>query len=241
MNTQCIGILGGSFNPVHVGHMRLAIEVYEALFPQLDHIDLVPCAQPPHKDTSTLLPFDLRAALVQAAIADIPYLRVNPLEAQRRGPSYTYDTLCAYKAQSPSTSCMFILGGEDFTAIRQWHKGQALPELAHIAVVPRAGADSSTFCQTVNALWPSARIEPRPAGGYTAFTEWGTQLLYLPLPRLDVSASLLRERWIEGKNIQHLLPESALATLKDHRQMTMDIWNPPHPLHLTLLPYEYRS
>lgn len=229
MQQQCIGILGGSFNPIHVGHIRLAIEVYEALFPQLDYIDLVPCAEPPHKDTTTLLPFSLRAALVQAAIADIPYLRVNPLEARREGPSYTYDTLCAYKEQFPHTRCMFLLGGEDFSAIGQWHKGEALPHLAHIAVVPRAGADSTNFCQTVSTLWPSARIEARPAGGLSAHTEWGTQLLYLPLPRLDVSASLVRQRWLERKSIQHLVPQAVISTLQHHRQMTVDTWNTQAP------------
>lgn len=225
MKAQCIGILGGSFNPVHVGHVRLAIEVYEALFPQLDYIDLVPCAQPPHKDSATFLPFELRAALVQAAIAEISYLRVNPLEAQRLGPSYTYDTLCAYKEQAPSTSCMFLLGNEDFANIDQWYKGDALPRLAHLVVVPRAGADSSCFCQTISTLWPTASIEKRPQGGYVAHTEWDTQILYLPLPRLDVSASLLRQKWIEGKNIQHLLPKASLYALQQHKQLAMDAWS----------------
>lgn len=225
MSARCVGILGGSFNPIHVGHLRLAIEVYEALAPMLDYIDFVPCAQPPHKDSASLLPFGLRADIVRAAVADVPYLRVNTIESQRVGPSYTYDTLLAYRAQSPSASYMFLLGGEDFASINQWHKGAELPALASLVVVPRAGAHSSSFCRTVNKLWPDATVQPTKAGGFQAQTRWGTQLLYLPLPRLDVSASLLRQRWIEGKNIEYLLPHAALDVLCSHRQQSFKIWD----------------
>lgn len=225
MGGRCIGILGGSFNPVHVGHLRLAIEVYEALAPQLDYIDLVPCAQPPHKESASLLPFDLRVEIVRAAVADIPYLRVNTIESQRLGPSYTYDTLLTYRAQAPDDRYIFLLGGEDFASIDQWHKGELLPSLTSIVVVPRAGTHSSSFCQTVNRLWPDATLQPAKAGGFQAQTRWGTQLLYLPLPRLDVSASLLRQRWIEGKNIDYLLPNAALDVLQEHRQQSIEIWN----------------
>lgn len=224
MGGHCIGILGGSFNPVHVGHLRLAIEVYEALAPQLDYIDFVPCAQPPHKESASLLPFDVRVDIVRAAVADLPYLRVNTLEAQRLGPSYTYDTLLAYRAQSPSARPLFLLGGEDFASIHQWHKGEQLPSLASIVVVPRAGAHSSSFCQTVHRLWPDATLEATNTGGFQAQTRWGTQLVYLPLPRLDVSASLLRQRWIEGKNISYLMPSTALDVLHEHRQQSLETW-----------------
>ncbi|MEG2172141.1 MAG: nicotinate (nicotinamide) nucleotide adenylyltransferase [Desulfovibrionaceae bacterium] len=225
MAAQCIGILGGSFNPIHVGHLRLAIEVYEALSPRVDYIDFVPCAQPPHKNNASLLPFDLRARLVQAAVVGMPFLRVNTIESQRQGPSYTYDTLLAYKQQFPAASYMFLLGGEDFATINQWHKGAELPRLTNIVVVPRAGAHSSSFCQTVNTLWPEAVLEPTPAGGYHAQTQWGTQLLYLPLPRLDVSASLVRSRWIDGKRIEYFLPQAALEVLQKHQQQSIEIWS----------------
>lgn len=227
MGTQCIGILGGSFNPVHVGHLRLAIEVYEALSPQLDYIDFVPCAQPPHKTSTTLLPFALRAELVRAAVAETPFLRVNTLEAQRPGLSYTYDTLLAYGQHYPAASFMFLLGGEDFVNIQQWHKGVELPQLTSIAVVPRAGTHSSSFCQTVNKFWPDATLTPTAAGGYQAQTQWGTQLLYLPLPRLDVSASLLRSRWIDDKRIDYLVPHKALDVLRLHRHESIKIWSAP--------------
>lgn len=228
MPTQGIGILGGSFNPVHVGHLRLAIEVFEALSPLLDHIDLVPCAEPPHKKSAGLLPFSLRTALLEAAVADIPYLRVNTIESSRTGPSYTYDTLQAYRAQLPHLRPMFLLGGEDFATIDQWYMGAALPQVADIAVVPRAGAHSSTFCRTVHKLWPDAEFIPPPngnEGGYCALSPWGTRLLYLPLPRLDVSASLIRERWIAGRDIQYFLPRSVIKLLQSHREQSLLHWD----------------
>lgn len=226
MGGQGIGILGGCFNPVHVGHLRLAIEVYEALEPALSHIDFVPCAQPPHKDRATLLPFDLRVDILRAAVADFPFLRVNTIESQRLGSSYTYDTMLAYRQQKPAASYMFLIGGEDFASIDQWHKGAQLPSVTSIVVVPRAGAHSSTFCQTVSKLWPDATLSATAKGGFEARTKWGTQLLYLPLPRLDVSASLLRERWIAGKSIDYLLPHNSLEVLRAHREQSLKIWNP---------------
>lgn len=229
MSEQGIGILGGSFNPVHVGHLRLAIEVYEALEPALHHIDFVPCARPPHKDGTTLLPFDLRVELLRAAVADLPFLQVNTIESQRRASSYTYDTMLAYREENPKASYMFLLGGEDFATIDQWYKGAQLPSVTSIVVVPRAGAHSSTFCKTVNKLWPDVTLSPTLQGGFQACTRWGTQLLYLPLPRLDVSASLLRERWIAGKNIDCLLPHQSLKVLREHRQQSLQIWDPVSP------------
>ena len=84
-------ILGGSFNPPHVGHLRLAVEAREALGDLVRGVDMVPCAQPPHKKTGHLLPFELRAAMLEAALAPLPWLRCNRLEALRDGPSYTWD------------------------------------------------------------------------------------------------------------------------------------------------------
>ena len=96
-------ILGGSFNPPHVGHLRLAIEAREALGDLVQGVDMVPCAVPPHKAQSGMLPFELRASMVAACAESIPWLRCNRAEALRQGPSYTWDTLCAYREAEPET------------------------------------------------------------------------------------------------------------------------------------------
>ncbi|MDO5483370.1 MAG: nicotinate-nicotinamide nucleotide adenylyltransferase, partial [Desulfovibrionaceae bacterium] len=89
-------LFGGSFNPPHVGHLRLAIEAREALGQLVDGVDLLPCAHPAHKQGRGLLPFALRAAMLEAAVAPLPDIRCNRLEAARAGTSYTWDTLGLY-------------------------------------------------------------------------------------------------------------------------------------------------
>lgn len=225
MSDRYIGILGGSFNPVHVGHLRLAIEVGEAtgLPLPLDRVDLVPCAQPPHKPMRGLLPFDLRVELLRAAVRDEPGLGVNDIEGQRPGPSYTWHTLEAYKRCHPSTRLLFIVGGEDFGALAQWYRGQELPRLADIAMVPRADFAQAAFRHEATRHWPEARIVQNAANLY-AELPWGARLIYLPLPRLDISASSVRRRWLDRRSVRFLVPEAALTVLEARRPEITTCW-----------------
>ena len=228
-----IGILGGSFNPVHVGHVRLALEVLEAshaALPPLSAVHLIPSAQPPHKPAADMLPFALRLAMLKAAVQDMPGLMVNDLEGQRRGPSYTWDTLTAYHTLYPAARLLFVVGGEDYGALSQWHRGLELPQLTHIGMVPRAGADDAAFAEETSRHWPEARIV-RQADSLYADLPGGARLYYLPLPRLDISASLIRERWLKGGNVRYLLPDPVLTVLEEHRDTVRQCWqnNPLAP------------
>ncbi|MFP4128737.1 MAG: nicotinate-nicotinamide nucleotide adenylyltransferase, partial [Desulfonatronovibrio sp.] len=90
-NKTCVGLLGGSFNPLHIGHLRVCAEMLEQA--GLDQVELVPTHIPPHKHIDYILPFDLRRAMLESSVKDYAKIRVNPLESKRSGPSYTYDTL----------------------------------------------------------------------------------------------------------------------------------------------------
>ncbi|WP_353118045.1 nicotinate (nicotinamide) nucleotide adenylyltransferase [Nitratidesulfovibrio sp.] len=240
-----IGILGGSFNPVHAGHLRLAIEVAEALRP--DRIDLVPCAVPPHKDGHDLLPFGLRLSLLRAAVRPFAALAVNALEAGRTGPSYTWDTLHAYRAAEPSAAPFFILGGEDFEMLPHWHRGVELPRIADFVVVPRAGSGPEAFRAALATHWPDAAALPAcppgqahpphsPHSPHQADTPgmerhllpggpYGdTTLTFLPLPRLDISASLLRGKWLRGADIRLLVPDDVDTLLRAHVDEVRRCW-----------------
>lgn len=223
-----IGILGGSFNPVHVGHVRLALEVLEASLPgageRLHHVDMLPCAQPPHKPPRGLLPFALRLQLLRAAVAGIPGLEVNDLEGERPGPSYTCDTLAAYRKHYPDARLLFILGGEDFACLPQWRRGLELPQLADLAVVPRAGSDQADFQQDVLRNWPEARLIRTHSQLY-AELPGDKRLIYLPLPRLDISASHIRQRWLAGRNVRFLLPDAVLHMLEEQRPAVAACWH----------------
>jgi nicotinate-nucleotide adenylyltransferase len=217
------GILGGSFNPVHIGHLRLALEVRESL--ALDRVILLPCALPPHKPAVGLLPFALRLRLLRAATRGLP-LRVDPLEGKRDGPSYTWDSLTHFAENFRGSQRVFILGCEDFAALPTWRRGVELPSLADFVVVPRDGAGKKRFLDAVRLNWPEARpATPAALPGAEVFIlPAGFRLQYLPLTRLDVSASLVRSRFLAGCDLRLLLPGAALSCLEDERKTAEECW-----------------
>ena len=135
MSLPLIGIFGGTFNPIHVGHVRAAIEVAEAL--GLAAVELVPAARPPHKAGEGMLDFPLRLALCRAAVAGLAGFSVNAMEADRPGPSYTCETLAALARTRPDAQHCFIMGMGDLRNLGLWKKrfrpgpagpsGRALP------------------------------------------------------------------------------------------------------------------
>ncbi|MFW6054542.1 MAG: nicotinate-nicotinamide nucleotide adenylyltransferase, partial [Thermodesulfobacteriota bacterium] len=126
MNAK-IGILGGTFNPVHFGHLRLGIEALEQC--RLDRVEFVPASIPPHKQGRELYPFTFRCRLLQEAIAGSSGLVVNPLEGERSGPSYTVDTIRVYHKRQPGARFFFVMGSEDFLQLEQWERWEDLPLL----------------------------------------------------------------------------------------------------------------
>ncbi len=220
-----IGILGGSFNPVHIGHIRLAIEILQCkLLPiPLTRLDLIPCSVAPHKSNHGILPFELRLAMLKASIEGIDGLYINELEQERAGPSYTYDTLSIYKQKYPRARILFIVGGEDFSTIPQWHRGLELPTLADIAVVPRAGTDLRMAIDEAKNIWPDAKLAQNGSEFMTTF-EHGARFYYLPLLRLDISASYIRNIWCQGDSVHMLMPNAALDILNANCEEVLKHW-----------------
>ena len=130
-------LLGGSFNPPHIGHLRLAIEVREALGTLVDSLVLVPCGNPPHKRADSLLPFALRAEMTRAAVRGLPGISVSEEEGERQGYSYTWDTLSRYREKLPGRELYFVIGTPDFALLHTWHRGLELPRLCQFIVVAR--------------------------------------------------------------------------------------------------------
>ncbi len=225
-----IGILGGSFNPVHNGHLRLALEARELL--GLARVDLLPCACPPHKPAAGLLPFELRVRLLRAAVEDMPFMRVNAMEGERPGPSYTWDSLARYAGEEPEARRCFLLGCEDFAALPSWHRGVELPELADFVIAPRDGAEQEYFARAVRGFLPCAKPcapalfsgPPLPADALCFCMPQGTMLIYLPLTRLDISASDIRRRFLSGRSARFLLPDAALRFLEEERETVARYW-----------------
>lgn len=222
---QGIALLGGSFNPPHIGHIRLALEVAQNLPQVVGQVHMIPCATPPHKEGKGLLPFALRAAMLEATLRPFPTIQVNRIEASREGLSYTWDTLLAYHAQQPQVPLYFVLGAGDFAQLDTWHKGLRLPELTNFIVVPRADNAREVFLQTVQRFWQQAySVPPLLPQGISAALPQGGAFHFVPLPRLDISASLIRQHWLAGKNIDFLVPDVVVPLLRQHKHSVMQHW-----------------
>ncbi len=212
-----IGILGGSFNPVHVGHVRAAIEVLERL--GLDRVELVPAKQPPHKDGADILPFDLRMELVTRAIEGVPGLGFNPLEGERPGPSFTCDTLNCYRVEQPESEITFIVGASTFLDLATWRRGPEIPGMASLAVVNRWEA-ADRVAAFIAEQWPES---VRDADGVWTFSG-GHTIRVVDIPRLDIKGGHIRRRWVEGRSLRYLVPPSVVALLGERADVVERCW-----------------
>lgn len=218
-----IGVFGGSFNPIHVGHIRAAIEVAEAL--DLDGVEFVPSARPPHKAGEPMLGFDQRLSLCRLAVADIPGFSANAMEADRPGPSYTCDTLTALSRLRPDVSWYFIMGMVDLPNLPLWKNGLELGGLANLAVHAREGLSLDTF--TAFLTQHARAMGAQPTGDPTMWRlPAGHRITYVPITRLDISASDIRERWREHKRIDGLVPEGVLRELRTCEASLHRCWGP---------------
>lgn len=237
LSAQGLIILGGSFNPAHIGHLRLAIEAREALGTAVEGLDFVPCAMPPHKSNHDFLPFALRVRLLRAALENLPpglNFRINELEAARQGPSYTWDTLLAYRESRPKTRLFFLLGDQDYAMLPNWRKGLDLPELCSFLVVPRHGLSQESFISLTRSHWPEARetgldidfnaCQESVGQALALSLPQGGKSYYLPLPRLDLSASRVRRLWLAGRSLCCLLPPEELNLLNSEFATVGDCW-----------------
>ncbi len=135
------GILGGTFNPIHLAHLRIAEEVREAC--ALDRVLFIPAADPPHKPVAENVSFAQRLAMVRAAIADNPAFAVSDLEAQRTGKSYSVQTLELLRAEAPAAAFFFIIGMDSFRDLPLWKDYRRLFALTNLVVIGRPGLETA--------------------------------------------------------------------------------------------------
>jgi len=206
-----IGILGGSFNPVHNGHLRLGLETLEQM--GLSRVDFVPALFPPHKKNDHILPFDLRFRMLVEAVSNIPGLEVNDLEGRRRGTSYTVDTLREYRRSESQAQIFFILGCNDFLTLPHWQDWTDLFQLSNFIVVGRLGLEWEQTEQLLQEQFASDFRQEDTGWGW--IVSENTQVFYLEIPRLEISSTLIRSKWSGGKSLKYLLPERVEALLHE--------------------------
>ncbi len=204
-----IGIFGGTFDPIHYGHLRPVAEVARAL--ALAEVRFIPAGTPPHR-ARPFADAPHRLRMVELALQGQPTFRVDDCELQRGGPSYTVDTLSSLRAELGTTRLCLIIGMDAFLGLPTWHDWQRLFTQAHIAVMHRPGSNMGRLPE-----WAAGRVCDDPAR--LRETEAGLVWLQAVTPQ-DISASAIRARRARGLSIAGLVPPAVADYIDDHQLYT---------------------
>lgn len=211
-NTAPLGILGGTFDPIHYGHLRLAEELADAL--KLAEVRLIPGGTPPHRAAPATAATH-RLAMAALAIVGNARFAVDAREVRRSGPGYTYDTLAELRAEEGAQRpLVLLLGADAFLELATWHRWHELFGLAHVVVAHRPGFPIETWPDRMpqplareyekRLLKQALNIYTKPAGGIAA----------LPIAALDISATMIRRALADGESPRYLLPDPVLDYIR---------------------------
>ncbi len=197
-----IGIMGGTFNPIHNGHLFLAEHAYEQA--GLDYVLFMPTLNPPHKAGMTVESAEHRLNMVRLAIQSNPHFMMSDLELQRQGITYTSDTLKALKNEEPENEYYFIVGADSLMMMAKWMEPQTVFNLSTIL----AGAREQ---YSVEQLKEQAAYLENTYNG---------KIILLDMPLIEISSENIRERVIKGKSIQYYVPDEVVSYMKEHHLYT---------------------
>jgi nicotinate-nucleotide adenylyltransferase len=192
-----MGILGGTFNPPHLGHLVCAQEAYREF--ELDRVMLIPARIPPHKPVEHEPGAEHRLELCRLAVAGDERFAVSELEVGREGPSYTVDTLQELTAQAPQTEFVLIVGGDIAAGLPQWREPERVLELATLAIAKRRGTARSSVDAALHSISGGARAR------------------FFSMPRIGVSSTMVRRRVRAGQPIRYLVPGAVSDYIAEHR------------------------
>ncbi len=194
-----IGVLGGTFDPVHLGHLEIVKEARRTL--NLSEVILVPAGQPPFKPNRLITPSEQRLKMLHLAVANTPDLQVTTIEIERPGPSYTADTLAEFKGRyGGEDELFFILGWDSLEQLPDWYQPSRIIELCRLVAVPRPGRSRPSL----------EELEARVPG-------ISRRLVFLEKPEIDISSSKIRELAAQGETIEHLVPGPVAAYIREHK------------------------
>ncbi|HUG05376.1 MAG TPA: nicotinate-nucleotide adenylyltransferase [Candidatus Limnocylindria bacterium] len=191
-----LGILGGTFDPPHLGHLVVAQEACRRI--PLDRVLFVPASVPPHKLDAVDTPARLRLEMVRAAIEGDDRFEACALELERDGPSYTVDTLRELSAREPDAELFLLLGADQFRELSTWREPAAIAELATLVLIPRGEHDAERLIADARATLPAH-----------------ARLAILDSPRIDVSSTEIRRRKAAGEPIGQLVPASVERLIEE--------------------------
>lgn len=210
---KCIGLLGGTFDPIHYGHLRMAQELADAL--GFDEVRFIPSANPPHRTTPEVSA-EHRAAMVQLAIADNPLFKLDMRELARTGASYMIDTLISLREELGEHAVLcLIMGSDAFVKLDTWHLWQKLLDYCHIIMVqrPNIAPDQPKLSVELTALLHDHYTEnvddlTNKTSGYIHMQK---------ITPLDISATKIRESLKAGHSVRYLMPENVIAYIATHK------------------------
>lgn len=211
-----LGVFGGTFAPIHNGHLRLALELRERL--QLERVLLLPSGHPPHR-AAPEVPATRRLEWVRLACAREPALQVDDREVHRKGPSYSYDTLAELRAEHGEQPLVLLLGDDAANQLHTWHRWRELFDIAHLVFVerpyepPAPSPELSRFLRGRRALGVQ-ELAGQPNGLWMAVS----------IPPLAISSTRIRQLLAAGRSIRGLVPEAVIDsfTAEDVRALTHD-------------------
>ena len=201
-----IGIYGGTFDPVHFGHLRTALEIKEIF--SLDEIRLIPCAQPAHREIPLTSP-QMRLKMLELAVQDHQGLVVDKRELERAGFSYMIDTLISLKNENTTLPLLLIIGTDSFQGLEKWHQWQSLFDYAHIIVITRP-----TYQQQELSAFLTSKLTKNKD---KLKSEISGYLFFQSVTQLDISASMIRDTIKEGLNPAFLLPNPVIEYIKTNQ------------------------
>ena len=190
-----IGILGGTFNPPHMGHLVMAQEALDQL--DLDRVVFMPVAVPPHKEAREDPGAAARLELSRLAVAGDERFEVSPLEVERGGASFTVDTLRELHDVEPEHDLTFIVGGDMAQSLPAWREPEEILALARLAVAEREGVRREDIAR---------RLEP---------LHDGSRVVFFDMPRIDISSSSIRRRVAEGRPVRYLVPDAVAEAIAE--------------------------
>ena len=207
-----IGILGGTFNPVHIAHLRIAEEVRERF--ELERVIFVPAATPPHKPLAGDLPFSIRHRMVGMAIAGNPSFTVSEIEGKRAGKSYSIDTIHAFRAEYPDDELFFVIGSNSFRDIGTWWKYADIFALCNIVVVERPDAVVLSICSSLplDILHEFSYFDAEKRLAHRA----GYSVYYVEGIPLNISSTAIRRLVRLERSIRYLVPEEVEHFIKEY-------------------------
>ena len=203
MALEMIGLLGGTFDPIHFGHLRPALEAYQSL--GLQELRFIPCGEPPHREQPQATS-QQRLIMARAAIAGQPGFMVDDRELRRDGPSYMADTLHSLREElGGQVPLCLILGLDAFLGLESWYRWESLFDYAHLAVTHRPG-------WSLHELPGESQLAQQVRERHTHTSQLGEhaagKITFLSVTQLDISASGIRQELAAGRDVRYLLPDS---------------------------------